>query len=322
MQLMQDRHGKVRAPALVALIIVLHGAIIGSVLCVQGCGTTKGRKTQTAEAPPAPQMPPREGMEASPVTPRPVFEPPVGVEPALSTTEGTAGSTYTVGKGDSLSKIASRNGVSAREIAELNNIKDPNKIRVGQKLLLPAYASSQPAPKPAAKKSTASATKSIARPAGEGDYSVKSGDSLSKIASRNGTTVKALREANNLKSDMIRVGQKLNIPGAKKKATKSEKTEKNEAESTPAPEPTPAIEPAASASEPISQAIASESIDLGSSSMSADVPFEYQLKTGETLDDVARSFAVLKQDIVSLNGITDESTVQAGQKIKIPLSNP
>jgi LysM repeat protein len=55
---------------------------------------------------------------------------------------------------------------------------------------------------------------------------------------------------------------------------------------------------------------------------SADVPFEYQLKPGETLDDVARNFAVLKQDLMSLNNITDESQVQPSQKIKIPLGNP
>ena len=43
-------------------------------------------------------------------------------------------------------------------------------------------------------------------------YVVKSGDSLSKIAKIHGTTVKALRAANNLKTDQIKVGQKLKIP--------------------------------------------------------------------------------------------------------------
>jgi len=41
---------------------------------------------------------------------------------------------------------------------------------------------------------------------------VKSGDTLSKIATNLHTTVKALRSANNLKTDSIRVGQKLTIP--------------------------------------------------------------------------------------------------------------
>jgi LysM repeat protein len=43
-------------------------------------------------------------------------------------------------------------------------------------------------------------------------YVVKSGDTLSAIASRNHTTVAALKRANGLSSDTIRVGQRLKIP--------------------------------------------------------------------------------------------------------------
>ena len=45
-------------------------------------------------------------------------------------------------------------------------------------------------------------------------YLVKSGDSLTRIARTHGTTIKALKLANNLDSDRIVVGQKLNIPSA------------------------------------------------------------------------------------------------------------
>jgi LysM repeat protein len=43
-------------------------------------------------------------------------------------------------------------------------------------------------------------------------YVVKTGDSLTKIARAHGTTLRALRTANNLKTDRILVGQKLKIP--------------------------------------------------------------------------------------------------------------
>ena len=43
-------------------------------------------------------------------------------------------------------------------------------------------------------------------------YVIKSGDTLSAIASRNHTTVAALKRANGLSSDTIRVGQRLKIP--------------------------------------------------------------------------------------------------------------
>jgi LysM repeat protein len=44
-------------------------------------------------------------------------------------------------------------------------------------------------------------------------YTVKSGDSLTKIAGEFGVSVRNLRSANNLKTDKIVVGQKLKIPG-------------------------------------------------------------------------------------------------------------
>lgn len=48
----------------------------------------------------------------------------------------SSGSTYTVKKGDTLSKIAKAEGVSVANLHSWNNIKDPNKIKVGQKLKL------------------------------------------------------------------------------------------------------------------------------------------------------------------------------------------
>lgn len=48
-------------------------------------------------------------------------------------------------------------------------------------------------------------------PAGD-SYQVKSGDTLEKIANAHATTVKALKELNNLATDRIRIGQKLKIP--------------------------------------------------------------------------------------------------------------
>ena len=41
---------------------------------------------------------------------------------------------------------------------------------------------------------------------------VKRGDTLSEIASRYGLTVTALKELNNLNSDVIRLGQQLQVP--------------------------------------------------------------------------------------------------------------
>lgn len=44
--------------------------------------------------------------------------------------------TYIVAKGDTLSKIANRYNTTYKKLAEINNIKDPNKIYVGQELII------------------------------------------------------------------------------------------------------------------------------------------------------------------------------------------
>jgi len=71
----------------------------------------------------------------------PVAEGPKAVNPANFT--GGVGS-YTVAPGDSLSRIGSKLGVSWKEIASLNNISSPYRIRVGQVLRVPGSAANYP----------------------------------------------------------------------------------------------------------------------------------------------------------------------------------
>ena len=73
---------------------------------------------------------------------------------------------------------------------------------------------------PAMNAAPASASRSAAaerpRPTGpQSEYVVASGDSLSLIARAFGTTVKELKEMNGLKSDALKVGQKLVVPQVK-----------------------------------------------------------------------------------------------------------
>ncbi|WP_026187466.1 LysM peptidoglycan-binding domain-containing protein [Ensifer sp. BR816] len=53
----------------------------------------------------------------------------------------------------------------------------------------------------------------------DGGYTVKPGDSLNKIAKANGVSVAALKQANGLTAESIRIGQKLKMPGAAATAT-------------------------------------------------------------------------------------------------------
>lgn len=71
-------------------------------------------------------------------------------------------------------------------------------------------ASSKSSRNTTARKSTARKAAPKAR-----TYTVKKGDTLGAIARKNGTSVKALKKANGLKSDMIHINQKLSIPRSK-----------------------------------------------------------------------------------------------------------
>jgi len=58
-----------------------------------------------------------------------------------SSSSSSSSNTYTVVSGDSLSKIAQKFGTTYQEIAKLNGISDPNKISVGQVLIIPRSSS-------------------------------------------------------------------------------------------------------------------------------------------------------------------------------------
>lgn len=109
---------------------------------------------------------------------------------------------YTVVKGDVLETIARKNGVTVKALEAANPGVVPTKLKIGQKLMIPAGGSAVGS---AAMGSTGTGT-------GGDTYVVKSGDTLTKIAKQFGTTVKAVETENNLSTTRIKVGQKLKIP--------------------------------------------------------------------------------------------------------------
>lgn len=107
---------------------------------------------------------------------------------------------YIVKKGDSLWSIASKNNTTVDNIKKLNNLSS-NNLSVGQVLKLSYDAENEDI-----KKSNI--------------YTVKKGDSLWLIANKYGTTVDELKNANNLKSNTLSIGQTLIIPEKKESTSK------------------------------------------------------------------------------------------------------
>lgn len=126
----------------------------------------------------------------------------------LNATAATApGSEYTIVRNDTLSKIAHAHGTTAGAIAKANPGLDPAKLKIGQKIQLPAAASSA-----ATASVDATGTANAPSTGSSSIHLVKAGETLTKIARQHATTVKAIRAANGLKTDRVSVGQKLKIP--------------------------------------------------------------------------------------------------------------
>jgi N-acetylmuramoyl-L-alanine amidase len=114
--------------------------------------------------------------------------PPEGSLVAWQKANGVVPGNYTVSRGDSLSVIAQRFGVSLSELKAINNLSS-NTIHIGQVLNIPGGAASTSA-----------------------EHTIRRGETLSEIAQLYRVSLNSLREVNDLRGDRIMVGQVLKIP--------------------------------------------------------------------------------------------------------------
>ena len=295
----------VKAPALVALVVLLHTLAVGAFLFIQGCQTKAPDMVRTA---PPPIMPPKKAPAALSRT-----TPPAPVKTATrlplvpAKIDAEESHIYYVQKGDSLSKIANRFGVHTRELATLNQISDPHKIRIGQKLILPPDAA--PANKTTKKKQAKKnpvvqpdISESIA-------YVVQPGDSLSKIAAKFELSVATLKKANQLTRDTILIGQKLMVP-KKRQRTDNKKASSEAVYSTNETHPK------------VRSLLPEQPEPAMGLTLESDEPedhlLDYTVQEGDTLEEIAKLFIVSKEDIQAANDLSQADHVKPGQKLKIP----
>lgn len=287
-----------KTPFVVGIVVGLHCVVVGAIMLSQGCGRTTG----AVAPPPAPVMPPSEPVVSKPT-------PPLPAPPSVKTwTPPTTA--YIVKEGDSLSTIAYKYDMNASDIEALNKLKNPNKLSVGQSLLLPGKVDlSAPKHVVAKKKKTVVA----AAATGDNVYVVKSGDSLSVIAAKFGSTVDAIRNANGLTTDAIRVGQKLTVPAVTKETAAGAA-----ASSAPESDVSTAVKPAAPAT---SAAPGPEWLDAkGADSVEAPIPARsHTVERGEDLKSIAMMWGVSVTELMELNKLTND-VVSPGQMLQIPMT--
>ena len=160
---------------------------------------------------------------------------------------------YTVQSGDTLSGIAAKYGTTVNTLVSLNGISNPNLIYVGEVLKIPATGSD-------VNVSTASTM----------NYTVQSGDTLSGIAAKYGTTVNTLVSLNGISNpNLIYVGEILKIPVS------------------------------------------------GSGSTSNSTSTTYKVQAGDTLSEIALKFGTTVNHLVAINGIANPNLIYVGQVLKI-----
>ncbi len=190
---------------------------------------------------------------------------------------------HKIKRGETVSTIAAKYGVSQYAIFESNNLSRRSRIYAGKKLIVPvpldrAYARSNTKRKYEAENSI---------------YTVRSGDNLWDLARVFGSSVDALRRVNYIeRGSRIYVGQRLKIPSS---ASRFKELNRSSSGKTYA---------------------SNESSGSNKTSSSKDTS-KYKVRSGDTLWDIARKFGTTTSKLRSINGLGRSSRIYPGQVLSV-----
>ena len=230
---------------------------------------------------------------------------------AASAANVAAGGTYVVKSGDILGRIANAHNVKVSDIKALNPDINPDKLIVGQKLVMPAGATNLDAKGDASKgdattaKASGSGTAKKGRepiPA-DGLYTVAANDSLWKIGDRFGVSVSDIRTWNGLTSDRLKIGQQLKLRGEGGEAPKADNAPKTDGPVETVPEGS------AGGTATATEAPAAE----------ANVRvIEYFVCEGDTIDSICNATEILREDFLQANpAVRSDADLKVGMPVRL-----
>jgi LysM repeat protein len=182
-------------------------------------------ESSTPTPPPLPELPANPGLPPLPLTAE-AFPPSVSasgtasdpagllpapvtplVQPAPQSLLSLGSTEHVVVSGDSFWTIGRKYGLSSSAIERANPNVIPTRMKIGQKITIPAKSVLPPAPDPVDD---------------DASYTVKSGDTLGHIALKHGVKVGDLKVANpNVIPTRMKIGQKLKLPAGTDRSTRA-----------------------------------------------------------------------------------------------------
>jgi LysM repeat protein len=285
----------------VLIVVALHVLVIGGIVVFEGCSRSKTSTPDMAANEPSDSMMPGATNNQTASIPNPQGpgaptslapnsvagnETVAPAAPVAASVSTTAAHTYVVKKGDSLWKISKAENISVGELSRANNLTKTSTLKVGQKLTVPVMAKAEKTtvatasvvPTSADATTPSPTTAAVTADAGSGSYTVKSGDSLWKIAR------------------LQNVGQKLHLPTATAKA----------ATDTAANTVSAGI------------ATTSSTTWQTPGTYQENGQTIHVVDFNESPATIAKKYGIKTDDLLKANNITDAKKVQYGQRLVIP----
>ena len=243
---------------------------------------------------------------------------------------------YTVQSGDTLSGIALKFSTTSSKLAQLNSISNPNLIYVGQRLLVNQSSNSNSSSSGQSSSTTTNTEASAA------SYTVKSGDTLSGIASQYNTTVNQIVSLNQLSNpNLIYVGQVLKLKNSQTTNSSSSSSTATTTAGTYTVKAGDTLSAIASRYSTSSSTLASlnslsnpnliyvgqvlkvssnastSSSTSSSANSTVTTAASYTVKAGDTLSAIAAKYGTTYQALASTNSISNPNDIYVGQVIKV-----
>lgn len=243
---------------------------------------------------------------------------------------------YTVQSGDTLSGIALKFSTTSSKLAQLNSISNPNLIYVGQRLLVNQSSNSNSSSSGQSSSTTTNTEASAA------SYTVKSGDTLSGIASQYNTTVNQIVSLNQLSNpNLIYVGQVLKLKNSQTTNSSSSSSTAATTVGTYTVKAGDTLSAIASRYSTSSSTLASlnslsnpnliyvgqvlkvssnastSSSTSSSANSTVTTAASYTVKAGDTLSAIAAKYGTTYQALASTNSISNPNDIYVGQVIKV-----